>query len=80
MFSDRNKQQKEIVKGMYDMEQEINTERNPEENQVYNNRNKEQSKSERNSVEMHHKINQVGDRISEGKVEELNYPTITKTY
>lgn len=79
MFSDRNKQQKEIVKGMYDMEQEINTERNPEENQVYNNRNKEQSKSKRNSVEMHQKINQVGDRISEGKVEELNYLTITKT-
>lgn len=48
MFGDRNKQQKEIVKGMCDMEQEINTERNPEENQVYNNRNKEQSKSKRN--------------------------------
>lgn len=79
MFSDRNKQLKGIVKVMYDMEQEINTERNLKKTKpkIMGIRNRV---SQRETLQKCiNKINQVGDRISEGKVEELNYPAMTKT-
>ena len=80
MFSDRSKQLKEIVKVMYSMEQEINTERNLKKTKsnIMEIRNRvSQRETLQKCINKKNKVG--GDRLSLGKVEELNYSAMTKT-
>lgn len=79
MFSDRSKQLKEIVKVMYSMEQEINTERNLKKSKSNITEIRNRVSQRETLQKCINKKNKGGDRLSEGKVEELNYSAMTKT-